>query len=88
MPDHILNEFVRDIAMNMSKTKTQKSANQHCCQPFVRDPIFFQARNHSIQVAGEVMERHFTVAITDPGMPILLNPPNILLIRLQIRIYK
>lgn len=89
IPDHILNEFVRDIAMKYvedDNTEVRKAAALTCCQLFVRDPICFQTSNHAIQVVGEVMEKLLTVAIADPGMLILMNAPNILLIRLQIRI--
>ncbi|RPB03684.1 FAT-domain-containing protein [Choiromyces venosus 120613-1] len=67
--NHILNEFVRDIAMKYvedDNTEVRKAAALTCCQLFVRDPICFQTSNHAIQVVGEVMEKLLTVAIADP----------------------
>lgn len=69
--DHILNEFVRDIAMKYvedDNTEVRKAAALTCCQLFVRDPICYQTSNHAIQVVGEVMEKLLTVAIADPGL--------------------
>jgi len=69
-PDHVLNEFVRDVAMKYVEddhTEVRKAAALTCCQLFVRDPICYQTSNHAIQVVGEVMEKLLTVAIADPG---------------------
>ena len=71
--------------VEIDNTEVRKAALT-CCQLFVCDPICFQTSNHAIQVVSEVMEKLLTVEIADPGMPILLNAPNILLIRLQIQI--
>ncbi|KAL7268146.1 phosphatidylinositol kinase-related protein kinase tor1 [Rhizina undulata] len=67
--NHVLNEFVRDVAMKYVEdddTEVRKAAALTCCQLFVRDPICFQTSNHAIQVVGEVMEKLLTVAIADP----------------------
>lgn len=71
MIDHVLNEFVRDVAMKYvedDNVEVRKAAALTCCQLFVRDPICYQTSNHAIQVVGEVMEKLLTVAIADPGM--------------------
>ncbi|TGZ84962.1 FAT-domain-containing protein [Ascodesmis nigricans] len=68
-PDHILNEFVRDVAMRYvedDNTEVREAAALTCCQLFVKDPICYQTSNHAIQVVGEVMEKLLTVAIADP----------------------
>lgn len=68
--NHVLNEFVRDVAMRYvedDNKEVRKAAALTCCQLFVRDPICYQTSNHAIQVVGEVMEKLLTVAIADPG---------------------
>ncbi|KAI5778883.1 armadillo-type protein [Geopyxis carbonaria] len=67
--NHVLNEFVRDVAMKYvedNNTEVRKAAALTCCQLFVQDPIVYQTSSHAIQVVGEVMEKLLTVAIADP----------------------
>ena len=65
---HVLNEFVRDVAIRYvddDNTEIRKAAALTCCQLFVRDPIVHQTSNHSIQVVSEVIEKLLTVGVAD-----------------------
>ena len=66
---HILNEFVRDIAINYVENdnpEIRKASALTCCQLFVHDPIINQTGSHSIQVVSEVIDKLLTVGIGDP----------------------
>ncbi|KAI9827848.1 MAG: phosphatidylinositol kinase- protein kinase tor1 [Thelocarpon impressellum] len=66
---HVLNEFVRDVAIRYvddDNAEIRKAAALTCCQLFVRDPIVHQTSNHSIQVVSEVIEKLLTVGVADP----------------------
>ncbi|EEH19714.1 hypothetical protein PABG_01973 [Paracoccidioides brasiliensis Pb03] len=66
---HILNEFVRDVAItfvNNDNPEIRKASALTCCQLFVSDPILNQKSSHSIQVVGEVVDTLLTVGIGDP----------------------
>jgi FKBP12-rapamycin complex-associated protein len=66
---HILNEFVRDVAIryvDADNPEIRKAAALTCCQLFVRDPIVFQTSHHAIQVVGDVIEKLLTVGVADP----------------------
>ncbi|KAJ5232571.1 hypothetical protein N7468_005527 [Penicillium chermesinum] len=66
---HILNEFVRDVAINYVENdnpEIRKASALTCCQLFVHDPIINQTSGHSIQVVGEVIDKLLTVGIGDP----------------------
>ncbi|KAH3038047.1 hypothetical protein KXW01_003998 [Aspergillus fumigatus] len=66
---HILNEFVRDVAINYVENdnpEIRKAAALTCCQLFVHDPIINQTSSHSIQVVSEVIDKLLTVGIGDP----------------------
>ncbi|KAF2097118.1 FAT-domain-containing protein [Rhizodiscina lignyota] len=65
---HVLNEFVRDVAIkyvDADNPEIRKAAALTCCQLFVRDPIVFQTSQHAIQVVGDVIERLLTVGVAD-----------------------
>ncbi|KAI9757288.1 MAG: hypothetical protein M4579_003499 [Chaenotheca gracillima] len=65
---HILNEFVRDVAIKYvenDKAEIRRAAALTCCQLFVRDPIVHQTSNHAIQVVSEVIEKLLTVGVAD-----------------------
>ncbi|KAF2457914.1 armadillo-type protein [Lineolata rhizophorae] len=65
---HILNEFVRDVAIRYVEADNpaiRKAAALTCCQLFVQDPIVFQTSHHSIQVVGDVIEKLLTVGVAD-----------------------
>jgi FKBP12-rapamycin complex-associated protein len=66
---HILNEFVRDVAIryvDADNPEIRKAAALTCCQLFVRDPIVYQTSHHAIQVVGDVIEKLLTVGVADP----------------------
>ena len=66
---HVLNEFVRDVAIryvDADNPEIRKAAALTCCQLFVRDPIVYQTSHHAIQVVGDVIEKLLTVAVSDP----------------------
>ncbi|CAG7961711.1 unnamed protein product [Penicillium olsonii] len=66
---HILNEFVRDVAINYVENdnpEIRKASALTCCQLFVHDPIINQTSGHSIQVVSEVIDKLLTVGVGDP----------------------
>ncbi|KZZ93990.1 TorA protein [Ascosphaera apis ARSEF 7405] len=66
---HILNEFVRDVAItfvNNDNPEIRRASALTCCQLFVNDPIISQTSAHSIQVVGEVISSLLVVGIGDP----------------------
>ncbi|KAL3475819.1 armadillo-type protein [Aspergillus californicus] len=65
---HILNEFVRDVAINYVENdnpEIRKAAALTCCQLLVHDPIINQTSSHSIQVVSEVIDKLLTVGVGD-----------------------
>ncbi|KZF22892.1 phosphatidylinositol 3-kinase tor2 [Xylona heveae TC161] len=65
---HVLNEFVRDVAIRYvedDNPEIRKAAALTCCQLFVRDPIVYQTSHHAIQVVSEVIEKLLTVGVAD-----------------------
>ena len=68
---HVLNEFVHDCALpylDQDHAEVRRAAALTCCRLFVRDPICYQASNHSIEIISDVIDKLLTVAIADPGM--------------------
>lgn len=66
---HVLNEFVRDVAIRYVEDddpSIRKSAALTCCQLFVKDPIVHQTSHHAIQVVSDVIEKLLTVGVADP----------------------
>ncbi|KAG9962099.1 TOR1 phosphatidylinositol 3-kinase, partial [Aureobasidium melanogenum] len=66
---HVLNEFVRDVAIRYVEdddAEIRKAAALTCCQLFVRDPIVYQTSHYSIQVVSDVIEKLLTVGVADP----------------------
>ncbi|ERT00909.1 Atypical/PIKK/FRAP protein kinase [Sporothrix schenckii ATCC 58251] len=66
---HVLNEFVRDVAMRYvedDEADTREAASLTCCQLYLRDPIVNQDSYHAMQVVGDVVERLLTVGVSDP----------------------
>ena len=66
---HILNEFVRDVAIRYVEDDDpiiRKAAALTCCQLFVKDPIVHQTSHHAIQVVADVIEKLLTVGVGDP----------------------
>ncbi|QSS62741.1 TorA protein [Histoplasma capsulatum] len=66
---HILNEFVRDVAINFvhrDNPEIRKASALTCCQLFVHDPIINQTSSHSIQVVSEVIDTLLSVGVGDP----------------------
>ncbi|KAJ7623177.1 phosphatidylinositol 3-kinase [Roridomyces roridus] len=66
---HVLNEFVRSCALpylEEDNTEIRRAAAVTCCCLFVRDPIFYSASSHAIQVISDVLNKLLTVGIADP----------------------
>ncbi|PGH33947.1 FKBP12-rapamycin complex-associated protein [[Emmonsia] crescens] len=66
---HVLNEFVRDVAItfvNNDNPEIRKASALTCCQLFVHDPIINQTSSHSIQVVSEVIDTLLSVGVGDP----------------------
>jgi len=66
---HMLNEFVRDVAIKYVEDDNpdiREAAALTCCQLYVRDPIVNQTSYHAIQVVSEVIEKLLTVGVADP----------------------
>ncbi|KAK8146497.1 phosphatidylinositol kinase- protein kinase tor1 [Beauveria asiatica] len=73
---HILNEFVRDVAIKYVEDEDPEiraAAALTCCQLYVRDPIVNQTSYHALQVVGDVIEKLLTVGISDPEPTIRLT---------------
>src|SRR5690606_35234251 len=57
---HVLNEFVRDVAIKYVDDESpdiREAAALTCCQLYIRDPIVNQTSFHAIQVVNEVIEK-------------------------------
>lgn len=70
---HVLNEFVRDVAIKYvedDNADIREAAALTCCQLYVRDPIVNQTSYHAIQVVSEVIEKLLTVGVADPDATI------------------
>ncbi|KAI0395542.1 TOR kinase [Xylariaceae sp. FL0594] len=66
---HILNEFVRDVAIKYVEDddpEIREAAALTCCQLYVRDPIVNQTSQQALQVVGDVIEKLLTVCVSDP----------------------
>ncbi|KAI0105114.1 TOR kinase [Nemania sp. FL0031] len=66
---HILNEFVRDVAIKYVEDddpEIREAAALTCCQLYMRDPIVDQTSQHALQVVGDVIGKLLTVGISDP----------------------
>ncbi|KAK2737357.1 phosphatidylinositol kinase- protein kinase tor1 [Myotisia sp. PD_48] len=73
---HILNEFVRDIAIKFvenDNAEIRKASALTCCQLFIHDPIVNQTSSHSIQVVGEVIDKLLSVGVGDSDPDIRRN---------------
>ena len=67
-PGHVLNEFVRDVALGYTENddpKIRKASALTCCQLYINDPIIHQTSYHSIRVVNDVLARLLTVAVAD-----------------------
>ncbi|KAF2267940.1 ARM repeat-containing protein [Lojkania enalia] len=65
---HILNEFVRDVAIRYveaDNAEIRKRAALTCCQLFVKDPIVHQTSTHATKVVGDIIEKLLTVGVGD-----------------------
>ena len=73
---HVLNEFVRNCALpylEEESPEVRRAAALTCCRLFDRDPICYQASNHSIEIVSDVLDKLLTVGIADPGAPCLVT---------------
>jgi FKBP12-rapamycin complex-associated protein len=67
---HVLNEFVRNCALpylEEESPEVRRAAALTCCRLFDKDPICYQASNHSIEIVSDVLDKLLTVGIADPG---------------------
>ena len=65
----VLNEFVRDVALQYTDNSNpliRKAAALTCCQLYVQDAIVQQASYHAIKVVGDVIGKLLNVAVADP----------------------
>ncbi|OAL49589.1 ARM repeat-containing protein [Pyrenochaeta sp. DS3sAY3a] len=65
---HVLNEFVRDVAIRYVEAdnpEIRKRAALTCCQLFVKDPIVHQTSTHATKVVGDIIEKLLTVGVGD-----------------------
>ncbi|KAF2000099.1 ARM repeat-containing protein [Amniculicola lignicola CBS 123094] len=65
---HVLNEFVRDVAIRYVEADSpeiRKQAALTCCQLFVKDPIVHQTSTHATKVVGDIIEKLLTVGVGD-----------------------
>ncbi|EOD48942.1 putative phosphatidylinositol 3-kinase tor2 protein [Neofusicoccum parvum UCRNP2] len=65
---HVLNEFVRDVAIKYVEAdnrEIRKAAALTACQLFIGDPIVTQTSQHAIQVVGDVIEKLLTCGVAD-----------------------
>ena len=65
---HVLNEFVRDVAIRYVEAdnpEIRKASALTCCQLFVRDPIVHQTSHHAVQVVGDVIKKLLEVGVGD-----------------------
>lgn len=70
-PGHTLNEFVRDCVLpylSEDIPEVRRAAAETCCRLFIRDPIVYQASNHSIEIISDVIDKLLAVGIADSGM--------------------
>ncbi|OSX64010.1 hypothetical protein POSPLADRAFT_1065405 [Postia placenta MAD-698-R-SB12] len=66
---HVLNAFIRDCALpylEEDNAGVRRVAAETCCRLFMRDPIVYQASNHSIEIISDVIDKVLTVGIADP----------------------
>ncbi|RKF72543.1 Serine/threonine-protein kinase tor2 [Golovinomyces cichoracearum] len=66
---HVLNEFVRDVAIKYVEDENpeiREAAALTCCQLYVKDPVINQTSYHAIQVVSDVIEKLLTVGVADP----------------------
>ncbi|KAF2244260.1 ARM repeat-containing protein [Trematosphaeria pertusa] len=65
---HVLNEFVRDVAIRYVEAdnpEIRKRAALTCCQLFVKDPIVHQTSVQATKVVGDIIEKLLTVGVGD-----------------------
>ncbi|KAI1796782.1 atypical/PIKK/FRAP protein kinase [Ganoderma leucocontextum] len=70
---HLTSAFVHDCALpylDQDHPDVRRAAAMTCCRLFVRDPICYQASNHSIEIISDVIDKLLTVAIADPDASI------------------
>ncbi|MCJ1306656.1 phosphatidylinositol kinase- protein kinase tor1 [Agyrium rufum] len=65
---HVLNEFVRDVAIKYvdnDNPEIRKASALTCCQLFIQDPVIQQTSFHAIRVVGEVISKLLSVGVGD-----------------------
>lgn len=53
--------------MDEDNAEIRKAAALTCCKLFMRDPVCYQASNHSLEVVGDVINKLLSIGIADPG---------------------
>ena len=69
MVGHVLNEFVRDVAIRYVENENpeiRKASALTCCQLFIQDPVIQQTSFHAVRVVGEVITKLLNVGVGDP----------------------
>ena len=56
--------------------EVRQAAALTCCKLFDRDPICYQASNHSIEIVSDVLDKLLTVGIADPGAIGMTSDPS------------
>ena len=69
MTGHILNEFVRDVAIRYvenDNAEIRKAAALTCCQLFLDDPVLKQKGLEASRIVADVISKLLNVALSDP----------------------
>lgn len=78
---HVLNEFVRDVAIryvDADNPEIRKRAALTCCQLFVKDPIVHQTSTNATKVVGDIIEKLLAVGVGDSDSQIRFQVLNAL----------
>ncbi|KAG6916802.1 hypothetical protein DXG01_005325 [Tephrocybe rancida] len=67
---HVLNEFVHVNALPFlddERPEVRRAAAVTSCRLLIRDPIFYQASSHTVEVINDVLNKLLAVGIADPN---------------------
>ena len=66
---HALSEFLNEDVLPFEDDHpgVRQAAALTCCRILSRDPICYQASNHSIEIVSGVIDKLLTIAVADPG---------------------
>lgn len=73
---HALSEFLNEDVLPFEDDHpgVRQAAAMTCCRILSRDPICYQASNHSIEIVSGVIDKLLTIAVADPGKPVFDGP--------------